>query len=148
VVWALPSRSKHSRVPEDSKSPTFPSVGLHPHTWPKWGCDTWCECSHTIDHLGTQLLWCPCGSECTTSHNAFWDSVAIIILKSGTHVQKEISHVVLCHTQQQRVDILISKYGFRTLMDIVSVDLIRTYMMQWTLMMITHVVMMVTQEKT
>ncbi len=26
-------------VPEDSKSPTFPSVGLHPHTWPKWGCD-------------------------------------------------------------------------------------------------------------
>jgi hypothetical protein len=19
--------------------PTFPSVGLHPHTWPKWGCD-------------------------------------------------------------------------------------------------------------
>jgi hypothetical protein len=21
--------------------PTFPSVGLHPHTWPKWGCDTY-----------------------------------------------------------------------------------------------------------
>jgi hypothetical protein len=31
--------SKHSGVPEDSKSSTFPSVGLHPHTWPKWGCD-------------------------------------------------------------------------------------------------------------
>jgi hypothetical protein len=39
VFWALLSSSKHSRVPEDSKSPTFPSVGLHPHTWPKWGCD-------------------------------------------------------------------------------------------------------------
>jgi len=26
--------SEHSGVPEDSKSPTFPSVGLHPHTWP------------------------------------------------------------------------------------------------------------------
>jgi hypothetical protein len=39
VFWALLSSSEHSRVPEDSKSPTFPSVGLHPHTWPKWGCD-------------------------------------------------------------------------------------------------------------
>jgi hypothetical protein len=33
------SSSKHSGVPEDSQPPTFPSVGLHPHTWPKWGCD-------------------------------------------------------------------------------------------------------------
>jgi len=39
VFWALISSSEHSEVPEDSKSPTFPSVGLHPHTWPKWGCD-------------------------------------------------------------------------------------------------------------
>jgi hypothetical protein len=31
--------SEHSGVPEDSKLPTFPSVGLHPHTWPKWGCN-------------------------------------------------------------------------------------------------------------
>jgi hypothetical protein len=28
-------------VREDSQPPTFPSVGLHPHTWPKWGCDIW-----------------------------------------------------------------------------------------------------------
>jgi len=40
VFWALLLSSEHSGVPEDSKSPTFPSVGLHPHTWPKWGCDT------------------------------------------------------------------------------------------------------------
>ncbi len=40
VFWSLLSSSKHSGVPKDSKSPTFPSVGLHPHTWPKWGCDT------------------------------------------------------------------------------------------------------------
>jgi hypothetical protein len=42
VFWALLSSSEHSRVPEDSKPPTFPSVGLHPHTWPKWGCDNLC----------------------------------------------------------------------------------------------------------
>jgi len=39
VFWAFLSSSKHSGVPEDSKPPTFPSVGLHPHTWPKWGYD-------------------------------------------------------------------------------------------------------------
>jgi hypothetical protein len=39
VFWAFLLSSKHSGVPEDSKPPTFPNVGLHPHTWPKWGCD-------------------------------------------------------------------------------------------------------------
>ncbi len=34
VFWALLSNPKHSRVPEDSKSSLFPSVGIHPHTWP------------------------------------------------------------------------------------------------------------------
>jgi hypothetical protein len=43
VFWALLSSSKHSGVPEDSKLLTFPSVGLHPHTWPKWGCDNFGE---------------------------------------------------------------------------------------------------------
>jgi hypothetical protein len=39
VFWALLLSSEHSGVPKDPKPPTFPSVGLHPHTWPKWGCD-------------------------------------------------------------------------------------------------------------
>jgi hypothetical protein len=39
VFWALLSSFEHSGVPEDSKIPNFGSVGLHPHTWPKWGCD-------------------------------------------------------------------------------------------------------------
>jgi hypothetical protein len=30
-----------------------------------------CECGHTIDDLGTHLLWCPYESECTTSHDTF-----------------------------------------------------------------------------
>ncbi len=43
VFCPLLSSSEHSGVPEDSQPPTFPSVGLHPHTWPKWGCDNVCE---------------------------------------------------------------------------------------------------------
>ncbi len=39
VFWALLSSFEHSGVPEDSKSSLFPSFGLHPHTWPKQGCD-------------------------------------------------------------------------------------------------------------
>jgi hypothetical protein len=39
VFWAFLSSSEHSGVSKDSKSSLFPSVGLHPHTWPKWGCD-------------------------------------------------------------------------------------------------------------
>jgi hypothetical protein len=39
LFWAFLSNSKHSGVPGDSKTPDFGSVGLHPHTWPKWGCD-------------------------------------------------------------------------------------------------------------
>jgi len=55
---------EHSGVPEDSQPPTFPSVGLHPHTWPKWGCDNSdfpCGCSQigiSIDpHLEIGQIW-------------------------------------------------------------------------------------------
>ncbi len=39
VFCPLLSSFEHSGVPEDSNSSLFPNVGLHPHTWPKWGCD-------------------------------------------------------------------------------------------------------------
>jgi len=29
------------RSPGGLQVPNFGSVGLHPHTWPKWGCDSW-----------------------------------------------------------------------------------------------------------
>jgi len=54
----LLSSSEHSGVPEDSQPPTFPSVGLHPHTWPKWGCDM------TEQHVAGQGL-----HTCTVSVN-------------------------------------------------------------------------------
>jgi len=42
VFSPLLSSSENSGVLWDSQPPTFPSVGLHPHTWPKWGCDICC----------------------------------------------------------------------------------------------------------
>jgi hypothetical protein len=52
VFYPLLSSSEHSGVPEDSQPPTFPSVGLHPHTWPKWGCDTF---GATTSHGQTRI---------------------------------------------------------------------------------------------
>jgi hypothetical protein len=58
VFWALLSSSEHLGVPEDSKSITFPSVGLHPHTWPKWGCDTYYLLTTRSIMLGQSTLRC------------------------------------------------------------------------------------------
>jgi hypothetical protein len=45
-----------------------------------------CQCGHTIDDLGTHLLWCPCESERTIAQNTFRNTIATIILESGAHV--------------------------------------------------------------
>jgi hypothetical protein len=44
-----------------------------------------------------------------------------IVLKNGTHIQKEITHLFLCHMQKQ-VDIVITKDGFQTLVDVVIIN--------------------------
>jgi hypothetical protein len=77
VFWAFLLTSEHSGVPKDSKSPTFPSVGLHPHTWPKWGCDKvhHFELSVLID-FGIDLNW-----------NVFENMVINTTLKSNINVQ-------------------------------------------------------------
>jgi len=58
---------------------------------------SWCECDHIIDDLSTHLLRCPSGNERITTHDKFKDPVAIIVLESGTHVQREVSHLFFHH---------------------------------------------------
>jgi hypothetical protein len=58
LFWALLSSSKHPGVLEDSKSWTFPNVGLHPHTWPKWGCDSLTE--HEQIMQSNAIVWTSC----------------------------------------------------------------------------------------
>ncbi len=81
-----------------------------------------------------------------TYNNPLWDIVVVIILKSGTHVEKEVSHLFFCHTQRQ-VNILITRNDFQTLMDIVIIDQTFTYMVQWT-STTSHETMMAIQKKT
>jgi hypothetical protein len=51
----------------------------------------------------------------------FRDTIAAIILESGIHVQRDISHLFPHHTQG-RVDIVIIRKNFYTLADVVIID--------------------------
>jgi hypothetical protein len=67
------------------------------------------------------------------------DVVATIALESGAHVQKEVSHLFLCHIWQW-MDILININNFHTLMDVVIIDPTCTNMVQWTSTITTHAI--------
>jgi hypothetical protein len=73
----------------------------------------WCQCDHTIDDLDTNLFQCPYKSECTSIHNTLLNIVAAITLESG--------HLFPHHIRWW-MDILITRDGIHTLMDIVIVD--------------------------
>jgi len=86
-----------------------------------------CQCGHTITNLDIHLLQCLFESERTTTHDTFWNIITTIILNSGAHVQREVSHLFLHHTQWW-MDILITRGDFQTLMDVVIADSIHTNM--------------------
>jgi hypothetical protein len=69
-------------------------LGL-PH--PKVAHLSQCQCDHTIDNLRIHLLQCPCRNEHIATHNTLWDMIAAIVLESGTHVKKEVSHLPSSH---------------------------------------------------
>jgi len=68
-------------------------------------------------------------------------------LENGAHVQKGVSHLFPHHIQWQ-LDILITKDGFWTLMDVIIAEPTCIDMVQRVSTMTTHVVMMVAQENT
>ncbi len=54
--------------------------------------------------------------------NMFQDTIAPIGSKSGAHVQRKVSHIFPRHTWRQ-MNIVIARDGFRTLANVVLVDL-------------------------
>jgi len=82
VFCPLLLSSEHSGVPEDSQPPTFPSVGLHPHTWPKWDCDIYPSIFNTKSKNKNSslvwpqppaILWSPLPEQCSSRiKNNFW----------------------------------------------------------------------------
>jgi hypothetical protein len=86
VFLALLLNSKHSGVPEDSKSPTLEVLGFTPHTWPKWGCDIWHQCPK-VSFVYNYCVWsqlarfiCVMGSHKLANGRKF-DSIIVTIEK-------------------------------------------------------------------
>ncbi len=52
-----------------------------------------CQCGHTIDDLCTHLFRCPYESDRIIAHGTVRNIIAAIILESGTHVEREVSHL-------------------------------------------------------
>jgi hypothetical protein len=74
----------------------------------------------------------------------FWDIVTIITVEGGTHIQKEDSHLFSNHIWW-RIDIFINiKDGFRTLANIIIVDLTYLDMIQCASSTIVHAAIIVT----
>jgi hypothetical protein len=139
------SKGRHL-VTSSSYTPAFCSFSTHflttlhtcfslPH--PMVAHLSQCKCGHTIDDLRTHLLRCPYRNEHITTHNTLQDIITTIVLESGTHVQREVSHLFPHHTWW-RMDILITIDDFRTLMDIIITDPTRTNMVKWTSTMTTN----------
>jgi hypothetical protein len=75
------------------------------------------------------------------------DIVATIVLKSGVHVQKKVFHLFPHHTYRG-MDIVITRDGFQTLVDIIITDPTRTNLVQCASTTTTHVATIVAQNKT
>jgi hypothetical protein len=52
-----------------------------------------CQCDLTIDDLGIHLLRCSCGNEHITTCHTLQNTITTITLETGTHIQKEVSHL-------------------------------------------------------
>ncbi len=93
------------------------------------------------------MLQCLCKSEHIIAHNTFWNVLATIALKSETHMQREVSHLSLCHIWHQ-VDILIIINKFQTLTNIVIVDPTHLDMVHHALSITLHVLTTTIKKKT
>jgi hypothetical protein len=80
-----------------------------------------CQCGHIINDLGIHLLHCPCENEHIAAHDTLRNTIAVIVLENGTHIQKEVSHLFSCH-KWKRMEIVITINGFQTLVNIIIVN--------------------------
>ncbi len=105
-----------------------------------------CRCGHTIDDLNIHLLYYLCNNERIATHDTFQDTIVIIMLKNGAHVQREVSHFFPHHTRRW-MDIVITRNNFQTLANIIIINLTCTNLAQRASMMTAHVIIVATQDK-
>jgi hypothetical protein len=84
-----------------------------------------CVCIHPIDPMGIHFLRCTHGNECTGTNDAIHDTFAAIMWDVGFHMGWKQLHAlpsITFNSSHWRINIVFTKYGIRTLANIVIVD--------------------------
>jgi hypothetical protein len=106
-------------------------------TWiaPSLNCRYFLMCVHTsINPMGINLLCCIHGNECIGTHDVIRDTFAAIVWDVGFHVGQYQLHVLLSNmfnSSHWQIDIMFTKDGIRTLINIVVVDSTRVDLFPW-----------------
>jgi len=94
----------------------------------------WCVCTHPIDPMGIHLLHCVHGNEGTGTHDVVCVTFVAIMQDVGFHVGWEQLHAFPSTTFNsfcQWIDIVFTKDGICTLVDVVIVDLMQADLLRW-----------------
>jgi hypothetical protein len=107
--------------------PNFPhSVSNTAQTTTSFNCKPpWCVCTHPINFMGIHVLCCTHGNECMGTHDVVHDTFAVIARDVGFYMGWEQLHAkpsTTLNSFHQQVDIVFTKNGIRTLVDIVIAD--------------------------
>jgi hypothetical protein len=79
-------------------------------------------CTHPINPMGIHFLRCVHGNERTRTHDVICDTFVAIVQNVGYHVGWEQLHAfpsTTINSFRWQVDIMLTKYGIHTLVDIV-----------------------------
>ncbi len=101
-------------------------LGL-PH--PSITCIPQCMCTHPINPKNIHLLHCAHGNEFIRTHDIVRDTFVVIERDVGFDVKWKQLHAFPSNTSnsfRRRIDIVLTKDGIRTLIDVVIVDPTRT----------------------
>jgi hypothetical protein len=84
-----------------------------------------CVCTHPIDHVGIHLLCCAHGKEHTKTHDVISDIFVSIAWYASFHMGWKQLHVlplVILNSYCWQVEIMFTKNGICTLIDVVIID--------------------------
>jgi hypothetical protein len=85
----------------------------------------WCMCTHPIDVMGVHLLCCTHGNEYIGTHDVIRDIFVAITRDVDFHVKRNQLHTLpltTFHSSRWQVDIMFTKDGIHTLINVVIVD--------------------------
>jgi hypothetical protein len=103
-------------------------------TTPSHNCKHPSMCIHLIDPMGIHLLHYVHGNEHIGTHDVIHNTFAAITWNVGFHVGWKQLHALLSTTFNsfhQRVDIVLTKDGIRTLANVVIADLTQADLLPW-----------------